>query len=89
MFILLVYLITLFCICEEVSIGQLHWLGQTIMAVATKDEEMETGTGEDDAKVGLLQDQMSDAAVTENFLGGPALSVDTVFHFPQNPTECM
>lgn len=28
MFILLVYLITLFCICEEVSIGQLHWLGQ-------------------------------------------------------------
>lgn len=59
------------------------------MAVATKDEEMETGAGEDDAKVGLLQDQMSDAAVTENFLGGPALSVDTVFHFPQNPTECM
>jgi hypothetical protein len=50
---------------------------------------METGAGEDDAYVGLLQHQMSDAAVAENFLGGPALSVDTVFHFPQNPTECM
>ncbi len=62
--------------------------GATIVAVATKDEEMETGAGEDHAKVGLLQDQMSNAAVAEDFLGGPALSVDTVFHFPQNPTEC-
>jgi hypothetical protein len=58
--------------------------GATIVAVATKGEEMETGAGEYDACVGFLQNQLSDAAVAENFLGG---CVECRYSLPLSPKQ--